>query len=106
MCRIDQHSVLYKLSEVITNSLARLMPHSDLDRSNISNAYVSGMKEELNMMGNQFNVSTIIFLGRCVPTDKCCKEDQYYLHLWLYRRNDTKSFLNDDSWRNIYLPSR
>lgn len=32
---------------------------SDLDRSNINNAYVSGMKEELNMVGNQFNVSRI-----------------------------------------------
>jgi ACS family pantothenate transporter-like MFS transporter len=31
--------------------------HLDLDRSNISNAYVSGMKEELNMHGTDFNVS-------------------------------------------------
>lgn len=33
---------------------------SDLDRSNISNAYVSGMKEELHMVGNQFNASILI----------------------------------------------
>ncbi len=32
---------------------------SDLDRSNISNAYVSGMKEELNMQGNAFNVGVL-----------------------------------------------
>lgn len=30
----------------------------DLDRSNISNAYVSGMREELNMVGTEFNVSS------------------------------------------------
>jgi ACS family pantothenate transporter-like MFS transporter len=28
----------------------------DLDRSNVTNAYVSGMKEELNMQGNDYNV--------------------------------------------------
>lgn len=29
---------------------------TDLDRSNILNAYVSGMKEELNMYGTELNV--------------------------------------------------
>ena len=29
---------------------------ADLDRSNVSNAYVSGMREELHMYGTQFNV--------------------------------------------------
>lgn len=32
-----------------------------LDRLNVSNAYVSGMKEELNMVGNQFNVINTCF---------------------------------------------
>ncbi len=31
---------------------------ADLDRTNVNNAYVSGMKEELNMYGNEFNVSS------------------------------------------------
>ena len=30
--------------------------HADLDRSNVNNAYVSGMREELHMVGTQFNV--------------------------------------------------
>lgn len=30
---------------------------TDLDRANLSNAYVSGMREELNMYGTQYNVS-------------------------------------------------
>ncbi|KAF8517887.1 MFS general substrate transporter [Hysterangium stoloniferum] len=34
---------------------------ANLDRSNISNAYVSGMKEELNMQGTQFNEINIFF---------------------------------------------
>lgn len=32
----------------------------DLDRSNVSNAYVSGMKEDLHMVGTDFNVSSIV----------------------------------------------
>ncbi|KAB8217819.1 major facilitator superfamily domain-containing protein [Aspergillus novoparasiticus] len=32
-----------------------------LDRSNLSNAYVSGMKEELNFQGNQLNVINTVF---------------------------------------------
>lgn len=34
---------------------------TDLDRANVANAYVSGMKEELNMVGNQYNVSSLCF---------------------------------------------
>lgn len=45
----------------------RMIP-VDLDRSNVSNAYVSGMKEELNMQGNQFNVSYLLnFFGLISP---------------------------------------
>ena len=36
----------------------------DLDRSNISNAYVSGMKEELHMFGTEFNVGAFLLLLR------------------------------------------
>ncbi|KAI6047316.1 major facilitator superfamily domain-containing protein [Pisolithus marmoratus] len=32
-----------------------------LDRSNVNNAYVSGMKQDLNMQGNDFNVINTIF---------------------------------------------
>lgn len=32
-----------------------------LDRSNLSNAYVSGMQEDLNMVGNEFNVINTVF---------------------------------------------
>lgn len=35
-----------------------------LDRSNLANAYVSGMKEDLNFQGNQFNqVNTVFTVG-------------------------------------------
>lgn len=46
-------------SSILTIDNERLLinnPSQDLDRSNINNAYVSGMKEELHMLGNQFNV--------------------------------------------------
>lgn len=32
-----------------------------LDRSNLANAYVSGMKEELHFKGNQYNVINTVF---------------------------------------------
>jgi ACS family pantothenate transporter-like MFS transporter len=32
-----------------------------LDQANLSNAYVSGMKEDLNMLGNQFNLATTMY---------------------------------------------
>jgi ACS family pantothenate transporter-like MFS transporter len=35
-----------------------------LDRSNLANAYVSGMKEELGFQGNQFNrINTVFTIG-------------------------------------------
>jgi ACS family pantothenate transporter-like MFS transporter len=47
------------------SSRANLPPHLQyftnyLDRSNVNNAYVSGMKEELHMVGNQFNVRLFV----------------------------------------------
>uniref|UniRef100_A0A8H8CL24 MFS general substrate transporter n=1 Tax=Psilocybe cubensis TaxID=181762 RepID=A0A8H8CL24_PSICU len=40
---------------------------ADLDRSNISNAYVSGMREELKMFGTEFNkINTIFTCGYIV----------------------------------------
>ncbi len=32
-----------------------------LDRSNLANAYVSGMKEDLGFVGNQYNVINTVF---------------------------------------------
>jgi ACS family pantothenate transporter-like MFS transporter len=32
-----------------------------LDRSNLANAYVSGMKEELGFVGNQYNLINTVF---------------------------------------------
>lgn len=69
-------------------------PRVDLDRSNISNAYVSGMKEELNMIGNQFNVRTPHFgplgLRRRYLTApvRSVTANQHDLHVRLHRRDD------------------
>lgn len=37
-----------------------------LDRSNLANAYVSGMKEELGFTGNQYNQINTVFTVGCV----------------------------------------
>ena len=63
----------------------------DLDRSNVNNAYVSGMKEELNMQGTDFNVRPLFYF----PSHKCSdrlytSENQHDLHLRLYCWDDTQ----------------
>ena len=69
----------------------------DLDRSNVSNAYVSGMREELSMHGTQFNVSTSLSslllhlpLGRGTEVDALDAANKHHLHLRLHRGHDTK----------------
>lgn len=39
-----------------------------LDRSNLANAYVSGMRDDLNFQGNQFNqINTVFTVGYVSP---------------------------------------
>jgi len=62
----------------------------DLDRSNVSNAYVSGMKEELSMHGNDFNVSSLLGVWYHCHWLTQGTENQYHLHLRIHRWHDTK----------------
>lgn len=73
-CVLSSHSILRIVRKSLNLSMNRFEIHElrmipvDLDRSNVSNAYVSGMKEELNMQGNQFNVSYLLnFFGLIDP---------------------------------------
>lgn len=54
----EERRFLFKLDAVILTfaSLGYFIKY--LDQVNISNAYVSGMKEDLNMYGNQLNIMT------------------------------------------------
>lgn len=67
---------------------------ADLDRSNVANAYVSGMKEELNMQGNEYNVCFVPFFLH--DTDILIEywifyvENHYGIHLWVYCWHDPK----------------
>jgi hypothetical protein len=65
---------------------------ADLDRSNISNAYVSGMREELNMVGTDFNVSSLHSSDEEVTVQSLTRftENQHHLHLWLYHWHGTQ----------------
>lgn len=43
-----------------------------LDRTNLNNAYVSGMKEELNFRGNQLNqINTVFTVGYTIGQVPC-----------------------------------
>ncbi|KAG8218790.1 hypothetical protein J3R82DRAFT_4465 [Butyriboletus roseoflavus] len=84
--------VLYKL---YVSFLHPLFPPStrspDLDRANVNNAYVSGMKQDLNMQGNDFNVGPISSPHNLTHP---APDNQYHVYLRLYHRNDTKYFIS------------
>ncbi|KAF5388136.1 hypothetical protein D9615_000261 [Tricholomella constricta] len=56
-----ERTLLYKIDWFILSYCCLMYFTNYLDRSNISNAYVSGMKEELNMVGTEFNKINTIF---------------------------------------------
>ena len=53
--------LLFKIDAFILSFCCVTYFFNYLDRSNLTNAYVSGMKEELNFHGNQLNVINTIF---------------------------------------------
>jgi len=62
-----------------------------LDRSNINNAYVSGMKEELNMFGTELNVRlSLNLMQHVVVTDQFPIENNHNIYMRLYCRNDSQ----------------
>ncbi|KAH8106083.1 MFS general substrate transporter [Cristinia sonorae] len=62
-----ERKLLIKIDWFILSYCCLMYFTNYLDRSNISNAYVSGMKEELNMVGNQYNqINTIFTCGYIV----------------------------------------
>ncbi|KAI0347339.1 MFS general substrate transporter [Trametopsis cervina] len=63
----EERKLLLKIDWFILSYCCLMYFTNYLDRSNINNAYVSGMKEELNMVGNQFNkINTIFTCGYIV----------------------------------------
>ncbi|RDX53677.1 MFS general substrate transporter [Lentinus brumalis] len=62
-----ERSLLLKIDWFILSYCCLMYFSNYLDRSNIANAYVSGMKEELNMHGTQYNqINTIFTCGYIV----------------------------------------
>ena len=53
--------LLVKIDWFVLSFVCLLYWVNYVDRLNISNAYVSGMKEDLNMHGNEFNVINTCF---------------------------------------------
>ncbi|KAI0751515.1 MFS general substrate transporter [Daedaleopsis nitida] len=62
-----ERRLLLKIDWFILSYCCLMYFSNYLDRSNVSNAYVSGMREELNMHGTQFNqINTIFTCGYIV----------------------------------------
>ncbi|EIM88537.1 MFS general substrate transporter [Stereum hirsutum FP-91666 SS1] len=62
-----ERTLLLKIDWFILSYCCLMYFTNYLDRANVSNAYVSGMKEELNMVGNQYNqINTLFTCGYIV----------------------------------------
>ncbi|KAK2740134.1 hypothetical protein FQN57_006249 [Myotisia sp. PD_48] len=59
--RPGEAKLLRKLDFFILTFCCLMYWANYLDRSNLANAYVSGMKEDLNFQGNQFNIINTVF---------------------------------------------
>lgn len=57
----EERKLVQKLDWFILSFCCLMYWVNYLDRSNLSNAYVSGMKEDLNFQGNQLNQITTVF---------------------------------------------
>ncbi|KZT20783.1 MFS general substrate transporter [Neolentinus lepideus HHB14362 ss-1] len=63
----EERKLLLKIDWFILSYCCLMYFTNYLDRSNVSNAYVSGMKEELNMQGTDYNkINTIFTCGYIV----------------------------------------
>lgn len=62
-----ERRLLLKLDWFILSYCCLMYFTNYLDRANVNNAYVSGMKQELNMQGNDFNkINTVFTCGYIV----------------------------------------
>ncbi|KIW21430.1 hypothetical protein PV08_02010 [Exophiala spinifera] len=57
----EERKFLFKLDAAILTFTCLGYFSRFLDQANINNAYVSGMKEDLNMLGNQYNYATTLW---------------------------------------------
>ena len=56
-----ERTLLFKQDCFILSYVCLVYWVNYLDRSNLANAYVSGMKEDLNMVGDQYNILNTVF---------------------------------------------
>ena len=61
-----ERNLLMKLDTFILSFICLSQFINYLDRQNLTNAYVSGMKEEIGFEGVDFNVAQTIFKGRSI----------------------------------------
>ena len=67
-----ERKLLFKLDAFILTFCCLMYFLNYLDRSNLSNAYVTGMKEELKFHGNQLNqINTVFTVGYTIGQVPC-----------------------------------
>ncbi|KAI0807685.1 MFS general substrate transporter [Fomes fomentarius] len=85
LSRVDEAKVLRKIDCRVTLVLCSLYFLSYLDRINISNAVVFGLREDLKLKGAEFNTALVVFFIPCVlfdiPSNMLLK--RFKPHVWV-----------------------
>ena len=75
-----------KESRVVCLATPMLMTVPQIDTSNITNAFVSGMKEDLNLYGNQYNYIIVAWTVGYIIGQWVCISSYDSSLLWRSRR--------------------
>jgi hypothetical protein len=102
-----ERKLLFKLDAFILTFCCLMYFLNYLDRSNLSNAYVSGMKEELGFKGNQLNqINTVFTVGYTIGQVPC-NIALYYIKPRYFFPGCMVSFLLDseNSYTDVHIVS-
>jgi hypothetical protein len=102
-----ERKLLFKLDAFILTFCCLMYFLNYLDRSNLSNAYVSGMKEELGFKGNQLNqINTVFTVGYTIGQVPC-NIALYYIKPRYFFPGCMVSFLlnSGNSYADVHIDS-
>ncbi|CCH43186.1 putative transporter SEO1 [Wickerhamomyces ciferrii] len=94
---VTEKKLLFKLDLLIVTFAVMSYWSKNLDQSNVSNAFVSGMREDLNMVGNDYSNTVALFNAGTVIFQ--------IIFTWLFPRIDMHLmfFLSDVGWSLVTL---
>lgn len=92
----DQRWMLFKVDAFVLTFASIGYFLKNIDQSNVNNAFLSGMEEDLEMFGNQLVTSMYFY-----PLRK-----RFFLPFLWIKPKRFGAFANDDCYRHVYLDCR